>query len=129
MPVDGEIRSTSPSPNPTAPPPRSTRPGGFDTDQARRLTELVLEHAASAGVVALCGSLPPGLPYNWYRTLLDALADLPCRVAVDTSGPPLVAAAGGRSDLLKPNDEELAEVTGADSAVLKSAAAAEIWHR
>ena len=85
----------------------------LDTDQARRLTELVLEHAASAAWWR-CGSLPPGLPDNWYRTLLDALADLPCRVAVDTSGPPLVAAAGARSDLLKTNDEELAGSPGAD---------------
>ena len=125
MPVDGEIRSNLTIAEPDGTTTKINAPGvALDTDQARRLTELVLEHAASAAWVALCGSLPPGLPYNWYRTLLDALADLPCRVAVDTSGPPLVAAAGGRSDLLKPNDEELAEVTGADSAVLKSAAAA-----
>ena len=125
MAIDGEIRSNLTIAEPDGTTTKINAPGvTLDADQARALTELVIEHATSASWVTLCGSLPPGLSDDWYRTLLDALADLPCHVAVDTSGAPLVAAAAGRSDLIKPTDEELAEVTGTDPAVLKAAAAA-----
>ena len=123
--VDGEIRSNLTIAEPDGTTTKINAPGvPLDADQARGLADLLIDHAAAASWVALCGSLPQGLPDDWYRTLLDRLADLPCRVAVDTSGAPLVAAAAGRSDLVKPNDEELAEVTGADPAALKAAAAA-----
>ncbi|GAC68929.1 1-phosphofructokinase family hexose kinase [Gordonia soli] len=85
------------------------------------LTSHLRVGAREATWVALCGSLPPGLEATWYRELAAELADFPCSVAVDTSGAPLVASATGRADLLKPNVEELAEVTGADAELLETA--------
>lgn len=82
--------------------------------------------------VVLAGSLPPGAPDDWYAALATALRERGCRVAVDTSDASLtalVAAASPASgpDLMKPNAEELASVTGTDPALLErdpSAAAA-----
>jgi 1-phosphofructokinase len=66
--------------------------------------------------VALSGSLPPGTPDDWYADLVRSLRDTGARVAVDTSEERLAAllAAGpdAAPDLLKPNLEELAQVSG-----------------
>lgn len=84
---------------------------------ALMLVELARE-AAGARWAALSGSLPPGVPTDWYATVVRALRGRGSSIAVDTSGEPLAAllAAGPESapDLLKPNAEELAELTGAD---------------
>ncbi|WP_328857794.1 1-phosphofructokinase family hexose kinase [Williamsia herbipolensis] len=90
------------------------------------MTRLVLDSASTATWVALCGSLPPGVPDDWYADLADRLSSMPCRVAVDTSGSPLTAVRAAMPavsvDLIKPNSEELCEITGADLAALEQAA-------
>jgi 1-phosphofructokinase len=82
----------------------------------RRLAEAVTTRADDADWVVLAGSLPPGAPDNWYAELAGRLRASRARVAVDTSGTPLVALGAelGRAlpDLLKPNAEELAQLTG-----------------
>ena len=124
VPIAGEVRSNITVAEPDGTTTKINAPGEtLDAAQARALADLVLHHAENAAWVALCGSLPPGLADDWYRGLLEDLASMPCKVAVDTSGAPLRAAAQGRADLFKPNDEELAEVTGANPAALKSALA------
>lgn len=65
---------------------------------------------ASAWMVC-CGSLPPGVPADLYARVVNRSHDRGGRVAVDSSGEPLRRAAGAGADLLKPNQEELAEVT------------------
>lgn len=92
-------------------------------DEAATLTETVVELACGADWLALCGSLPPGLPAPWYAELVERLASSDVRVAVDTSGAPLTLVAGSRPDLVKPNAEELAGLTGANPAVLEASAA------
>lgn len=91
------------------------------------LTHTVLRHAAGARWVALCGSLPPGVPEGWYSRLVHALRALPCRTAVDTSDAPLRALAAdfpaSAPDLIKPNAEELAQLTGFDPDAMEEAAA------
>ena len=91
------------------------------------LTEAVLDSAARASWVVLSGSLPPGVPSRWYADVVALLAPLDCRVAVDTSDDPLAALAESfdraAPDLIKPNSDELASITGASAVVLESAAA------
>ena len=72
--------------------------------------------------LVLAGSLPPGAPVEWYAELCRGLlADTPARVsrrhqrtrrcvALVASGCPDAAA-----DLMKPNGEELASLTGGDA--------------
>ncbi|MGO3328628.1 1-phosphofructokinase [Gordonia sp. (in: high G+C Gram-positive bacteria)] len=95
----------------------------LDDDEAATLTDTVVELAAGADWLTLCGSLPPGLASSWYADLVARLAPLAVRVAVDTSGTPLTLVADARPDLLKPNAEELAELTGADAEMLEVSAA------
>lgn len=78
--------------------------------------DLLLEktHDAAWGAkwVAVCGSLTPGAPKNLYARVISVAREAGCRSAVDSSGPPLVAALEAGPDLIKPNLEELAELVG-----------------
>ncbi|MFI9766928.1 1-phosphofructokinase family hexose kinase [Streptomyces sp. NPDC052415] len=67
---------------------------------------------ASADAVALCGSLPPGVPVGAYAGLVRAARAAGVPVLLDTSGEPLRRAVAARPDLIKPNADELAELTG-----------------
>ncbi|MFG2956059.1 1-phosphofructokinase family hexose kinase [Streptomyces sp. NPDC048291] len=62
--------------------------------------------------VALCGSLPPGLPVGAYAGLIKAARSAGVPVLLDTSGEPLRRGVAARPDLVKPNTDELAELTG-----------------
>ncbi|WP_226347065.1 1-phosphofructokinase family hexose kinase [Agilicoccus flavus] len=92
-----------------------------------RLLEALTQAARGAEWVVLSGSLPPGAPADWYATLLAAVRAGGAKVAVDTSDAPLLALAdafpAATPDLLKPNGEELAQLTGADGARLEAGAA------
>ncbi|MBT2391193.1 1-phosphofructokinase family hexose kinase [Streptomyces sp. ISL-1] len=65
-----------------------------------------------ARAVALCGSLPPGIHVGAYAQLVRRAhaADVP--VLLDTSGEPLRRGIAARPDLVKPNADELARLTG-----------------
>lgn len=71
-----------------------------------------------ASWLVLAGSLPPGVPPDYYAVVAHALRNrfgaASPRLAIDSSGPPLLGALlhEAMPDLLKPNGEELAEVTG-----------------
>ncbi|MFE0807111.1 1-phosphofructokinase family hexose kinase [Streptomyces sp. NPDC058794] len=68
---------------------------------------------AGAAAVALCGSLPPGVPVGAYAGLVRAARAAGVPVLLDTSGEPLRRGVAARPDLIKPNADELAELTGA----------------
>ncbi|MDI6412760.1 MULTISPECIES: 1-phosphofructokinase family hexose kinase [Streptomyces] len=62
--------------------------------------------------VALCGSLPPGVPVGAYATLVREARTARVPVLLDTSGEPLRRGLAARPDIIKPNAEELAGITG-----------------
>ncbi|GGW65912.1 sugar kinase [Streptomyces lucensis JCM 4490] len=66
----------------------------------------------AASAVALCGSLPPGVPVGAYANLVRAARSHGVPVLLDTSGEPLRRAVAARPDIVKPNADELAELTG-----------------
>ncbi|MGW7524797.1 1-phosphofructokinase family hexose kinase [Streptomyces sp. NPDC054783] len=70
------------------------------------------ELLAGASAVALCGSLPPGVPVGAYANLVRAARSAGVPVLLDTSGEPLRRGVAARPDLVKPNADELAELTG-----------------
>lgn len=76
------------------------------------LQEAYVDLLRSASVVALCGSLPPGVPVGAYAGLIRTARTLSVPVLLDTSGEPLRRGVAAGPDLLKPNTEELAELTG-----------------
>jgi 1-phosphofructokinase len=85
-------------------------------EQQGALVSLLLEQADGASWVVLAGSLPPGVPADFYavitRELRARFGPKAPKVAIDSSGAPLAAALAAGPDLLKPNAEELAELTG-----------------
>ncbi|MBB4762133.1 1-phosphofructokinase family hexose kinase [Amorphoplanes digitatis] len=64
-----------------------------------------------ADVVALCGSLPPGVPVDAYATLVRLAAAGGVPSVLDTSGAALRHGLAGRPDLVKPNAAELRALT------------------
>jgi len=65
-----------------------------------------------AEVVALCGSLPPGLPETTYAELIAVARTCGAMTALDSRGAALRQGAAALPDVLKPNDDELAELCG-----------------
>ena len=76
------------------------------------MADRVVAFAASADWVVLSGSLPRGVPDGFYADLVRRIHSHGRRVAVDSSGLPLSSAVTAGPDLIKPNVEELAELTG-----------------
>ncbi|MEW2413335.1 1-phosphofructokinase family hexose kinase [Streptomyces sp. NPDC046866] len=73
-----------------------------------RYRELVV----GADAVALCGSLPPGVPVGAYAVLVRTARAAGAPVLLDTSGEALRRGIAARPELVKPNAAELAELTG-----------------
>ncbi|MFF2779033.1 1-phosphofructokinase family hexose kinase [Streptomyces sp. NPDC058052] len=65
-----------------------------------------------AAAVALCGSLPPGVHVGAYADLVRTARAAGVPVLLDTGGEPLRRGIAARPDLVKPNADELAGLTG-----------------
>jgi 1-phosphofructokinase len=76
------------------------------------VADAVLAETETASWVVTCGSLPPGVPTGIYARLCEFFTSAGVLVAVDASGPALLAALDAKPALIKPNREELAEAVG-----------------
>lgn len=99
-------------------------PGATVADEhLEAMAAAVLARAPASDWVVLAGSLPTGAPDSFYADLVRRLRGTSARVAVDTSEGPLralwSALPEAAPDLMKPNGEELASLTGADPAALE----------
>ncbi|MFC5800916.1 1-phosphofructokinase family hexose kinase [Streptomyces formicae] len=65
-----------------------------------------------ADAVALCGSLPPGIHVGAYAELVRRARAAGVPALLDTSGEPLRRGIAARPELVKPNADELAQLTG-----------------
>jgi tagatose 6-phosphate kinase len=74
--------------------------------------EVYADLLARASAVALCGSLPPGVPVGAYAGLVRTARAAGVPVLLDTSREPLRRGVAARPDMIKPNAGELAELTG-----------------
>lgn len=90
--------------------------------EQQRLEKAVLDAANGAEWVVMTGSLPPGLPDDWYASMVRRLRGTGVRIGVDTSDAPLralgAALPGAAPDLVKPNSAELAQICGGDGEAL-----------
>ncbi|WFR84353.1 hexose kinase [Arthrobacter sp. Y-9] len=119
LPIGAPLRSNITLTEPDGTTTKVNEPGPeLTADQRDALTALLLNESREASWVVLAGSLPPGFPADYYARLTRWLrtelgSDAP-RIAVDSSGTPLLeainAGADAAPDLLKPNGEELAEL-------------------
>ncbi|WP_328459810.1 1-phosphofructokinase family hexose kinase [Actinoplanes sp. NBC_00393] len=83
-----------------------------------QVSEAVLNAAGAADWVVICGSLPPGPSTAAFTDLCERLVTGGTRLAVDSSGPALLAGVAAGAALVKPNREELAEAVGAELCTL-----------
>jgi tagatose 6-phosphate kinase len=88
----------------------------------------VLQEAAPARAVCLCGSLPPGIPVERYGSLVARLRAEGACVFVDARGDALASAVAARPTAVKINAEEATALLGRKIATLDDAvtAAAEL---
>ena len=131
VPVRGTVRVNLTLSEPDGTTTKVNQPGlALDGDVLAALTDVLVREAAGARWAVLSGSLPPGVPTGWYATLVERLRATGACVALDTSGDPLLAALAdgvpALPDLVKPNGEELAELTGQAGRDLESDRAAAV---
>jgi len=114
VPISGHTRSNITLAEPDGTVTKINEPGPvLSLLEFEAITAQVLSAAATADWVVVSGSLPPGMPAEAFPELCAGLVRAGIRVAVDTSGPSLGAAASAGVALLKPNREELADIVGA----------------
>jgi 6-phosphofructokinase 2 len=77
---------------------------------------LLTSTARRPDFVVASGSLPPGVPEDFFGRVARVAKEMEAKVIVDTSGPPLEAALNEGVYLIKPNLREFRELTGAGSA-------------
>ncbi|WP_269937840.1 1-phosphofructokinase family hexose kinase [Arthrobacter sp. HY1533] len=117
MPIGAALRSNVAITEPDGTTTKVNEPGPVITPaQLAQLLALTVEKSDGASWLVLAGSLPPGVPVDFYATAIEAVraahGPLAPRIAVDSSGAPLRECLRANPDLLKPNGEELAELTG-----------------
>lgn len=83
-----------------------------DHQTAENLCSMLRTAAASTNVVALVGSLLPGLPDDIFAQVADVVRSCGGLSVLDASGEPMRAAMSGYVDIFKPNRQEIRELTG-----------------
>ena len=117
VPVAGDTRSNITLTESSGATTKINAPGPpLDAEEVAALLAAVeAEVAAGAVAVVAAGSLPAGVADDFFTRVADLGARHDVPVVLDTSGAPFAAAvAHGGLALVKPNDEELAELAGHD---------------
>lgn len=81
-------------------------------EDLQKMTSLVCAHAQDSDFLVFSGSMPPGCPTDYYRTLIEAVEGLNCRCVLDADGDRLIEGLKARPFLIKPNKPELEAVVG-----------------
>ncbi|BCJ47691.1 hypothetical protein GCM10010168_20500 [Actinoplanes ianthinogenes] len=98
-------------------------PGPLVTDpEWFRFVDHFRDLLGGAAVVALCGSLPRGVPIDGYAQLIRAATKAGVPVLLDTSGPALAHGLAAGPTVTKPNAAELADLLPAPTAAEPEAA-------
>jgi 1-phosphofructokinase family hexose kinase len=109
-----ETRSTVAVVDDLAHPTLYAEPGSPLDDRAwAGLVDAIGRHCEPGGFLVMAGSFPPGTEAAHVAALVRAGRDAGATVVVDASGPALIAAADAGAQLVKPNERELLDATGA----------------
>ncbi len=81
-------------------------------DEIAQFMDKVRQRAAPGDIWTLCGSLPPGVPDDFYAQLGEILRPRGVRVLLDAGGAALRLGVEARPFLVKPNAEEAAAFVG-----------------
>jgi len=113
VPIAGEIRSNISLTQPDGTVTKINEAGPrLDRAETSALVDAVAAQLPGAHWLVCAGSLPAGIPDDFYATLAELAHQHRVPVAVDSSGTPLAASLAGHPDLVKPNVHELAELVG-----------------
>jgi 1-phosphofructokinase len=130
VPTAGDVRTNVTLVEPDGTVTKINAPGHrLSHAEVESLAKVTVTAIEGADWVAGCGSLPPGAPIDLYADLTSRAHAEGARVAIDTSGEPLVAALAARPDLVKPNLEELVEATSGSPLVSIATRAPSAWAR
>ena len=111
--IQGSIRSNITVAEPDGTTTKFNEPGAqLSAEELAAVVAAVRNTVESADWLVASGSLPAGTPATFYADLVRMLVGSGTRVAVDTSGPALLAVVAAGPSLVKPNRDELAEATG-----------------
>jgi 6-phosphofructokinase 2 len=92
---------------------RFVMPGAaLSQQEAQACMELIQQLQPAPSFIVASGSLPPGLPDNFFGQLATVAKKLNAKYIIDTSGKPLELAAKEGVYLLKPNLSELCSLVG-----------------
>ena len=120
VPITGHVRANLTITDPAGVTTKLNLPGAaLDAADRAAVVDAVVAASDGARWLVLAGSLPPGAGADFYVQVVlavrGAYGERSPLIAVDTSGPALSAVvAQAAPDLIKPNDEELAELAGAE---------------
>lgn len=125
VPVAGDTRVNTTVLAPRGPTTKVNGPGAdVSAAETQDLLDAVADVLATTRTarpwVAVCGSLPPGVPTSLVADLVRLAHAHGARCAVDTSGDALAVGLAAGADLLAPNLAELAAVSPALRVVLES---------
>jgi tagatose 6-phosphate kinase len=110
----GETRSTVAVVDDLAHPTLYAEPGSPLDDRAwAGLVDAIGRHCESGGFLVIAGSFPAAFRAADVAALVRAGRDAGATVVVDASGSALIAAVDAGAQLVKPNESELLEATGA----------------
>ena len=113
VPIAADIRSNISLTQPDGTVTKVNEPGPrLDADELGALLAAVAGELTGARWLVCAGSLPGGVPADFYRELVALGEQRGVPVAVDTSGSALAESLSARPALVKPNVTELAELTG-----------------
>ncbi|SHH30860.1 1-phosphofructokinase family hexose kinase [Streptomyces sp. 3214.6] len=113
VPITGNIRTNVSILEPDGKVTKVNEPGPtLSADEVEALLDATLRAAAQASWLVGSGSLPHGASPDLYARLVQRAHEAGLRVAIDSSGPPLLMALPSGPDLIKPNAHELAEAAG-----------------
>lgn len=125
VPIEGNIRSNISLVEPDGTVTKINEAGPvLSSAEVRSLVAAVFDSVAGTTWIAGCGSLPQGPGDDVYSHLTREGRRRGLKVAIDTSGTPLLRVLGDGPDLIKPNAEELAEATERDLVTFGDAVAA-----
>ena len=129
VPTQGAVRTNTTLTEPNGRTTKLNGPGPtLDESVQQDVAQAVAERCTDAEWIVMAGSLPKGVPTDWYTQLISVAreANPDIRIAVDTSDAPMVALGNNLEvaspDLIKPNGLELGQLAGVDGQALEAAA-------
>lgn len=87
----------------------------FSESEMGNVEKLIYEQVVDNDIFVISGSLPKGLPTDYYSKIIQNLTAKGVKVIVDTSGPVFNEVLKNELFLIKPNQKELARLAGKES--------------